>query len=396
MNMSIRKLKADIYSVGAIDWDRRLFDELIPLPEGTSYNAYLIKSDQKTVLLDTVDPSKDYELMNNLEHLGIKNIDLIISHHAEQDHSGSIPTILNRYKNAKVVTNPKCKSMLIDLLSIPEEKFITVNDRETLSLGNKTLQFVYTPWVHWPETMSTYLLEDKILFSCDFFGSHLASSQLFAKDNPQVYRSAKRYYAEIMMPFRVAIAKNLDKLKDLDIKTIAPSHGPIYDDPRMIMDAYRDWVSDKVKNEVVLPYVSMHGSTKKMVEHLVNALIQRGIRVEPFNLTVTDVGELAMALVDTATVVIASPTMLVGPHPSAFYAVYLTNILRPILKFASVIGSFGWGSKMLEQIQGSLTNLNAERLEPVIIKGHPKEEDYKALDWLADQIHQKHKELNLG
>jgi flavorubredoxin len=394
--MSIRKLKTDIYSVGAIDWDRRLFDELIPLPEGTSYNAYLIKSDQKTVLLDTVDPSKDYELMNNLEHLGIKNIDLIISHHAEQDHSGSIPTILNRYKNAKVVTNPKCKSMLIDLLSIPEEKFITVNDRETLSLGNKTLQFVYTPWVHWPETMSTYLVEDKILFSCDFFGSHLASSQLFAKDNPQVYRSAKRYYAEIMMPFRVAIAKNLDKLKDLDIKTIAPSHGPIYDDPRMIMDAYRDWVSDKVKNEVVLPYVSMHGSTKKMVEHLVNALIQRGIRVEPFNLTVTDVGELAMALVDTATVVIASPTMLVGPHPSAFYAVYLTNILRPKLKFASVIGSFGWGSKMLEQIQGSLTNLNAERLEPVIIKGHPKEEDYKALDWLADQIHQKHKELNLG
>jgi len=391
MNMSSRKLQSDVYSVGAIDWDRRLFDELIPLPEGTSYNAYLIKGDQKTVLLDTVDPSKDYELINNLEQLGIKNIDLIISHHAEQDHSGSIPKMLNMFTDAKVVTNPKCKSMLMDLLSISDDKFITINDGETLSLGNKTLQFIYTPWVHWPETMSTYLVEDKILFSCDFFGSHLASSELFAKDNPQVYRTAKSYYAEIMMPFRAAIEKNLDKLKDLDIKAIAPSHGPVYDEPMVILDAYRDWVSDKVKNEVVIPYVSMHGSTKKMVEHLVDALMQRGIRVKPFDLTQTEVGELAMALVDAATVVIASPTMLVGPHPSAFYAAYLTNILRPKLKYASVIGSYGWGTKMVEQVKGALTNLKVEWLEPVIIKGHPKSEDFKALDRMADEILNKHR-----
>jgi len=389
--MSFRKLRPDIYSVGAIDWDRRLFDELIPLPEGTSYNAYLIKGDQKTVLLDSVDPSKDYELINNLEHLVIKNIDLIVSHHAEQDHSGSIPKILNMYANAKVVTNPKCKSMLMDLLSIPDEKFITVNDGETLSLGNKTLQFIYTPWVHWPETMSTYLWEDKILFSCDFFGSHLASSELFAKDNPQVYRAAKRYYAEIMMPFRAAIAKNLDKLKDLDIKAIAPSHGPVHEEPKLILDAYRDWVSDKVKNEVVLPYVSMHGSTKKMVEYLVDALMQRGVCVKPFDLTRTDIGELAMALVDAATLVIASPTVLVGPHPSALYAAYLTNALRPKTKFAAVIGSYGWGGKMVELIKGNLSNLNVELFEPVIIKGHPKSEDLKALDRLADEILNKHK-----
>ena len=391
--MSFRKLRPDIYSVGAIDWDRRLFDELIPLPEGTSYNAYLIKGDQKTALLDTVDPAKDYELINNLEHLGIKNIDLIISHHAEQDHSGSIPKILNMYANAKVVTNPKCKSMLMDLLSIPDEKFITVNDGETLSLGNKTLQFIYTPWVHWPETMSTYLWEDKILFSCDFFGSHLASSELFAKDNPQVYRAAKRYYAEIMMPFRAAIAKNLDKLKDLDIKAIAPSHGPVHDEPKLILDAYRDWVSDKVKNEVVLPYVSMHGSTKKMVEYLVDALMQRGVCVKPFDLTRTDIGELAMALVDAATLVIASPTVLVGPHPSALYAAYLTNALRPKTKFAAVIGSYGWGGKMVELIKGNLSNLNVELLEPVMVKGHPRAEDFNALDRMADEILNKHKGL---
>ncbi len=393
--MPFRELRPGIYSAGAIDWDRRLFDELIPLPDGTSYNAYLIRGESKVALLDTVDPSKDYELVNNLEKLGIHNIDFIISHHAEQDHSGTIPLILKMYSNAKVVTNPKCKSMLMDLLLIPDEKFITVNDGETLSLGDKTLQFIYTPWVHWPETMSTFLREDKILFSCDFFGSHLAASDLTVTDIPRVYESAKRYFAEIMMPFRPAIRKNLEKIKDLDIKMIAPSHGPVYSQPKFILDAYQDWVSDRVKNEVVIPYVSMHGSTRRMVDYFVHALMERGITVKPFNLTRTDIGELAMALVDAATVVIASPTVLVGPHPSALYAAYLTNLLKPKVKFASIIGSYGWGSKMVEQITGSLTNLKVELLEPVITKGHPQEEDFKALDRLADEIRKKHEEQKL-
>jgi len=393
--MASRLLRPNIYSVGAIDWDRRLFDELIPLPDGTSYNAYLIKGSEKTALLDTVDPTKEHELLANLEKLEVKNIDYVIAHHGEQDHSGAIPTILKTYPKAKVVTNPKCKSMLMDLLLIGEQKFITVNDRETLSLGDKTLEFVYTPWVHWPETMGTYLREDRILFSCDFFGSHLAISDLFVTDEALVYEAAKRYYAEIMMPFRAAIRKNLEKIKDLDIKIIAPSHGPVYDKPEFILNAYKDWVSDEVRNEVILPYVSMHGSTRRMVDYFVHALTERGITVKPFNLTRTDIGELAMALVDAATIVIASPTVLVGPHPNVVYATYLANILRPKLRFASVIGSYGWGGKMIEQITGMLTNLRAEILPPVLVKGHPKEEDFKSLNGLADEILRKHKEQKL-
>ncbi len=393
--MPFRELRSGIYSVGAIDWDRRLFDELIPLPDGTSYNAYLIKGSEKTALLDTVDPAKDHELVSNLEKLGIKSIDFIIAHHAEQDHSGTIPLILKMYPNAKVVTNPKCKVMLMDLLQIPDEKFITVVDGEMISLGDKTLEFLYTPWVHWPETMSTYLKEEGILFSCDFFGSHLATSDLWVTDQPRVYESAKRYYAEIMMPFRAAIKKNLEKIKDLDIKMIAPSHGPVYDEPQFILDAYKDWISDQVKNEVVIPYVSMHDSTRRMVDYFVHALMERGITVKPFNLTKTDIGELAKALVDTATVVIASPTVLAGPHPAAVYAAYLANALRPKTKFASVIGSYGWGGKTVEMIKGSLSNLNVELLEPVMVKGYPKEEDFKALDRLADGILEKHRGLKL-
>jgi len=390
-----RELKSNIFFVGAIDWDRRLFDELIPLPDGTSYNAYLVKGKEKTALIDTVDPTMTEVLTKNLNQLEIKDINYVIANHAEQDHSGSLPQILDMYPNAKVVCTTKCKGLLMDLLSIPEDKFKTVEDRETLSLGDKTLEFIHAPWVHWPETMLTYLREEKILFTCDFLGSHLATSDLFVTDEPTVYEAAKRYYAEIMMPFRATIKKNLEKIKDLEIDIIAPSHGLIYDRPEFILSAYRDWISDEVKNEVIIPYVSMHESTKKMVDYFVEALIQRGITVKQFNLSKTDIGKLAMALVDAATIVIASPTVLVGPHPNVVYAVYLANALRPKLKLASIIGSYGWGSRMVEQIKGMVPNLKVELLEPVVVKGFPKEEDFKELDRLADEILNKHKEYNI-
>jgi flavorubredoxin len=296
---------------------------------------------------------------------------------------------------AKVVTNPKCKEMLKDLLLIPDDKFITVNDRDTISLGDKTLEFIYTPWVHWPETMITYLKEDKILFTCDFFGSHFASSDLYIKDIPKVYESAKRYYAEIMMPFRINIKQHLIKLNELSFEIIAPSHGPIYLRSDVIIEAYKMWTSDDVLNEVVIPYVSMHGSTQKMVDYLINALVKQGITVKPFNLTKTDIGELAISLVDAATIVIGSPTVLLGPHPSIIYAVYLANALRPKTKFASVIGSFGWGSKMLDKITDMIPNLKVELIEPVIIKGYPKQADFEKLDALAERILAKHKEIGI-
>ncbi|MBN1973391.1 MAG: FprA family A-type flavoprotein [Sedimentisphaerales bacterium] len=391
----MRKLLKDIYEVGAIDWDARLFDRLIPLPDGTSYNAYIVKGTEKTALLDTVDPSKTHVLLDNLMQCDIDKIDYIISHHAEQDHSGSLPDVLLMYPDAKVVTNPKCKQMLIDLLEIDSEKFITVEDGETLSLGNKTLQFLYTPWVHWPETMVTYLKEDRILFSCDFFGAHLAASNLFVYNEATVYESAKRYYAEIMMPFRKQINSNIEKISSLKIDMIAPSHGPVHKRPEFIINAYKDWSSDSVKNEVVIAYVSMHGSTAAMVSHFADALIHRGIKVKQYELSTVDIGKLAMSLVDAATVVIGTPTVLMGAHPSAAYAAFLANALKPKTKFASIIGSFGWGGKAVEQLASMIPNLKAEILEPVIIKGYPKDSDFDLLDKLADNISAKHKELNL-
>jgi flavorubredoxin len=388
--MKARQIRPNIYSVGAIDWDRRLFDALIPLPDGTSYNAYLVQGSQKVALIDTVDPSMTAVLMAYLENVPV--IDYAIANHAEQDHSGSLPQVLAKYPDAKVVTTPKCRDMLVALLLIPEDKIVTVNDGETLSLGDKTLEFIYAPWVHWPETMLTYVREDRILFPCDLFGSHLATTDLYVSNERQVYEAAKRYYAEIMMPFHTIIEKHLEKLNGYKIDVIAPSHGPMYDKPSFILEAYRSWVFGPLKNIVVLPYISMHGSTQKMVEYFVGALADRGVTVKQFNLAATDIGKLAMELVDAATMVIGTPTVLVGPHPNVAHAAFLANALRPRLQFISIIGSYGWGSKAVEQLTGMIPNLKAEALAPVISKGFPREEDFKALDNLASTIAEKHKE----
>ncbi|HHW04047.1 MAG TPA: FprA family A-type flavoprotein [Thermoanaerobacterales bacterium] len=389
----LQKMKDGVYMLPAVHWERRLFDSLIPLPDGTSYNAYLVKGSEKTALIDTADPMKAETLMEQLQ--GVEKLDYIVANHAEQDHSGCIPLVLQKYPDAKVLATPKAKPMLMDLLLVPEEKIVTVEDGETLSLGDKTLRFIHAPWVHWPETMFTYLEEDKILFTCDFLGSHLATSEMYATDECRVYEAAKRYYSEIMMPFRPSIQKNLDKIKDLAIEIIAPSHGPAYNKPQFIIDAYHSWVYDEPGNIAVIPFVSMHGSVKKMVEHLEAALVERGVIVKPFDLTVTDLGQLAMALVDAATAVIGTPAVLAGAHPAAVYAAYIANAVRPKTKFVSIIGSYSWGSKAIDQLSGLITNLKAEVIPPVFIKGFPKDEDFKALEKLADTIAQKHRENNL-
>jgi flavorubredoxin len=386
--MKLRKICDGVHWLGVVDWNRRLFDALIPLPDGTSYNAYLVQGSEKTVLIDTVEPAMADAL--KLQLTDVKKIDYIVSQHSEQDHSGSIPLILELYKQSMVLCSTKAKDMLVDHLGIPVERIKTVEDGETLSLGGKTLRFIYTPWVHWPETMVTYLPEDRIVFSCDFLGSHMAMSELYAGENPQIIDAAKRYYAEIMMPFRTMIQKNLKKLRELKFDFIAPSHGPVFDHPEIILSAYEDWVSDRVSNSVVIPYISMHGSTETMVNYLVAALAERGIMVQKFELSATDIGKLAMALVDAATIVIGTPTVNTGPHPGIISAVFLVNSLRPKLKYAAFIGSYGWGTKAVDHISGLLSNLKFEVLGTILCKGRPQDETFKALDALADAIRDKH------
>jgi len=377
--------------MGAIDWNRRLFDELIPLPDGTSYNAYLVRGSEKTALIDTADPTKSEEILEQLDD--VEQLDVLVIQHVEQDHSGTAPAVLERYPDVRIVSSPKAKPMIADHLGIPEDRITAVEDGDTLPLGDRTFKFIHAPWVHWPETMLTYLREERILFTCDLFGSHLATNDLFAVDRARVCEAAKRYFAEIMMPFTGLIKDHLEKLEPYEIEMICPSHGPIHDDPSFILDAYRHWVLDPPKNLVVLPYTSMHGSTQRMVEHLIAALTERGVRVESFDMSKTDLGVYAVHLVDAATVVFATPTVLVGPHPNIVFAAYLTAALRPKLKHAAIIGSYGWTGKAAEQTQSLCANLKVEWLDPVFTKGLPKQETFEALDALADKIATRHKDL---
>lgn len=384
--MIVRELKPNVYSLSAIDWDRKRFDELVPLPEGTSYNAYLVVGSDKTALIDTVHPSMRDDLIKALKGMGLARLDYIVSNHAEPDHSGSIPALLAEFPEARVLANVKCRSLLKASLDLPAEALTLIQDEQVLSLGDKSLRFMWVPWVHWPDTTITYLAEDRIAFSCDFLGAHLATSDLYASDEARVERAALTYYAEIMMPYRPNVNKHLKRLAGLDIALIAPSHGPVHARPDFILSLYRRWASDETRPQVVIPYLSMYESTAAMVAYLVDRLMEKGLAVQPFNVVDLDSGRFASALVEASTIVFASPTVLDGPHPAMAYAAYLANALRPKTKYAAIIGSYGWGAGMPESLSALLPNLKVAWLAPVNSAGTPKADDFAALDRLADDI----------
>ena len=393
--MKFQKIKNNIFYCGLNDCDRKFFDELIPLEHGTSYNSYLIKGSEKTAIIDTMYPPKTEEYIRNLDDNGIDKVDYIISNHGEQDHSGSIPALLEKYPDAVVVTNAKVKDNIKEMLNVDESKVYVMNNNDELSLGDKTLRFIIAPGVHWPDTMFTYLVEDNVICTCDFLGAHYTFDDVFAVESSELEHSAKRYYAEIMMPFRTMCKKYTQLVKDLNPDMILPSHGPVYKNPNYILDLYSKWTSDEGKNLVLLPYVSMYGSTEEMIDYMIKGLKSRGIGTLKFDIIRGDLGELAMGLVDATTFVLGSSMVLAGPHPAAFNIAYLTSILRPKAKFATFVGSYGWGGNLFGKLEEQLSVLKLEFIEPLLVKGKLKAEDYKKLDEIVGQIYDKHKSLNL-
>ena len=393
MDLKIKPIKNNVYYIGSKDINRKLFDQLVPLPQGTTYNSYLVKGSEKTAIIDTDYPKKLDEYKKRLEENNITKVDYIISNHAEQDHSGGIPMLLEMYPDAKVVTNAKVKENVMNMLHVAEDKFIVINDGDELSLGDKTFKFILAPFVHWPDTMFTYLKEDNMLFTCDFLGAHYTKNDLFADYTNDLIEAVKRYYAEIIMPFRNFAKKYTQQVKEMNVELILPSHGPIYDKPEWILGLYEDWTSDRVENKVVIPYVSMYESTSMLVDRLNQKLTDTGIEVKLFDLAHCDEGELSMELVDCATVVLGSSMVLAGPHPAAVMAAYLTNALRPKLRYYSIIGSYGWGGNLEGTLEKMFTIIKPEKLDYVVIKGRPRDIDFEKIDELANQIIEKHKNL---
>lgn len=393
--MKFQEIKNNIYYCGLNDCDRRIFDELIPLEHGTSYNSYLVKGSEKTALIDTMYPPKAKEYLKRLAENQIGKIDYIIANHGEQDHTGSIPALLEKYPNAIVVTNPKCAENIKSMLHVAEDKIRVIADGEELSLGNKTLKFIFAPGVHWPDTMFTYIKEDNVLCTCDFLGAHYTFNDVFAVECDALMKSAKRYYAEIMMPFRMMSERYTKMVKEMNVDMILPSHGPVHTNPNYILDLYTEWTSPSPKNLVALPYVSMYESTKEMVDYLANKLEAKGIEVFKFDIVDDDLGDLAMALVDAASIVLGTSMVLAGPHPTAVNVTYLASVLRPKAKFGTIIGSYGWGGKLFDILVTLLAPLKLDLIEPLMIKGKPKAEDFAKLDEIAESLYEKHKSIGL-
>ena len=394
--MHFQEIKNNIFYCGLNDCGRKIFDELIPLENGTSYNSYLIKGTEKTAIIDTMYPPFTDEYIKNLEENGIDRIDYIIENHGEQDHSGSIPKLLEKFPEAVVVTNAKVSENIQSMLHVSPDRIKVVGNNEELSLGDKTLQFILAPGVHWPDTMFTYIKEDNILSTCDFLGAHYTFEDVFAVPSKELEHSAKRYYAEIMMPFRMMCKKYTQMVKDMNVDMILPSHGPVYKNPEFILDLYTDWTSDTPKNLVVLPYVSMYESTKSMIDYLAEKLEENGIKTYKHDIVDGDLGDLAMSLVDGATIVLGTSMVLAGAHPASVNIAYVASVLRPKAKFGALIGSYGWGGKLFDLIAQLLAPLKLDIVaEPLQVKGKPKAEDYKKLDEIAQAIIEKHKLANL-
>ena len=389
---NIAEISKGVYWVGIRDWNRRIFDALIPLPRGTTYNSYLIVGSDKKALIDTANPGFEREWEGKIRRvLDPADVDYVIMNHAEPDHAGSIPHIMAINSKTKLVATSRGAKMAQVFFNVPEDRIKIVTDGETLELGGKTLKFIEAHMLHWPETMFTYLVEEKILFPCDFFGAHVAQG-LYDDEIEDLLVFAQRYYGEIMMPFNSSGKKAMEKIKSLDIKLIAPSHGPIYRNPDRILSSYRKWVNGETMQKAILIYASMWNSTEKMMKTMEDTLLTEGIEVSKHNLAVADIGDIAKDLVDARAIVLGTPTVLAGAHPLAMYAAYLAKALRPPAKFAIVLSSYGWGGGAVKHIQETLGATKMEIVGAMEINGPPTETDIDKIASLAETLANKIKE----
>ncbi|MEM2944264.1 MAG: FprA family A-type flavoprotein [Methanomassiliicoccales archaeon] len=389
MKYDVREISDSVYWVGIKDWWRRLFDALIPLPHGTSYNAYLVRGEEKIALIDTVNPGFEEHWAAKIGSLvDISSIDYVVMNHAEPDHAGGIPFIMQAAKKAKLIATEKGAKAAGIYYGVPPDRTIVVKEGDQIDLGGKTLRFIDAPWLHWPETMFTYLEENKVLFPCDFLGMHTAFG-FYDDEVDQLPSIAKRYFGEIMMPFRKMGQKALEKIEKIEVDLIAPSHGPIHRNPKRILEYYKKWTAGDTEKKVLVVYASMWNSTAAMIDTMVEVLQSNGINVRLYNIANSDIGNIAEDLVDSRAIVLGAPTVLGGLHPVALYIAMLTKALKPPAKFVAVLSSYGWGGGAAKQAMEIFEPTKIELVGAIEINGPPTENDHESVVQLAENLSRK-------
>ncbi len=360
------KIKDGVFYTGAFDPDLRVFDIVIPTAHGTTYNSYFIQGSEKSALIDTVKLNTKDQLISKLSGLtDISKIDYIVINHTEPDHSGSLHIIKEIAKDATLVYSKNAHHFVKHIIK-KDYNNITVGDGDSLDLGGKTLQFISAPFLHWPDTMFSYLKEDKILFPCDFFGAHYCDANVFndlLADKDEAFEAFKFYFTHIMRPFKNYSLSALDKLKNYDIEIIAPSHGPIL---RKDLKKYIDWYMEASKasnpdsavKKIAVIYASAYGNTEEMAKHIAKGANIDGLtEVSLINLVESDIKDVVDNIERADAVIVGSPTLNAKPPKPIFDMISSLVMLNVKNKRAAVFGCYGWSGEAVQMVQDILKSL---------------------------------------
>ncbi len=369
------EIKKDVYWVGAVDWDLRNFHGYLT-QRGSTYNSYLI-IDEKVTLVDTVKEHLFDEMLERISQvIDPAKIDYIISNHVEMDHSGGLPQIIKIAKNAKIITSPNGKKGLQKHFR-QEWNFQVVSSGDSICIGSKTLKFLLTPMVHWPDSMVTCLVQEKILFSNDAFGQHIASVQRFDKqfDFGILEEEAKKYYANIVLPYGVQVKKALDEVLKMDIEIVAPSHGIIWQKYlKQIVNLYQKWADNYTENKAVIIYDTMWHSTENIAKAIKNGFEQSDISAVMLNLQTNHISDVMKELLTAKYICVGSSTLNNGLLPKVAAFLSYMKGLAPKNRTGLSFGSYGWGGQSIELINEVLTDCGFTIMEPIKVQYLPDEQ----------------------
>lgn len=363
--------------VGAVDGAIRDFHGY-DAERGVTYNSYLVR-DEKTALIDTVRAPFSEDLLRNIAAVtDPSRVEYVVCNHAELDHSGGLPEVMRAMPQATLVCDKRCAVALGEHFDTSSWKIHPVATGDSLPLGRRTLRFIETPMLHWPESMFTYVPEERLLFSMDAFGQHYATAERFddEADLGIVMDEAKTYYANIIMPYSKAVLASLDRLGGLEIGIIAPSHGLIWRRyGREILAAYRLWAHHRSEPKVLVIYDTMWESTTAMAEAIVEGAKQPGISTSLVHIRHSNLTRIAAEVLDAAAVAFGSSTLNHGMMPMAAAALSYLEGLRPQGKTALAFGSYGWGRGGPEAVDAALRRMDWEVLrEPLRARYRPTPE----------------------
>ncbi|MFH1977492.1 MAG: flavodoxin domain-containing protein [Pseudomonadota bacterium] len=361
------QIAKDIYDVGVNDWNIRDFHGYTT-DMGTSYNAFLIL-DKKTVLIDTVKAEFADQLIDNISKIiDPKKIDYIISNHTEMDHSGSLPRVMHKIGEEKPLFCSKMGQKNLSRHFRQKWNYHSVENGEELNIGSRTITFLETRMLHWPDSMFSYLKEDKILFSSDAFGQHYAGQEKFDDlIGDAIMPHAKKYFANILLLYSPLILKLVEQVTNLKLEfnMICPDHGILWrKDPGKIINAYIRWSKQEAKNKAVVIYDTMWHSTEKMAEAIVAGLSEQGIEARPMHLRKWNRSDIMTEVLDAKAIIVGSPTLNNGLFPTVSDFLTYMKGLKPKNKIGAAFGSYGWSGESVNLIKNELESMNIEIIDP--------------------------------